>query len=151
MAGENESDWCLHRSAWTKAYIASYSPTIRDIPRQRPTSSHCPDSAVGETRNGSVGNSCWNQGRKDISCRHQGRESMGERYLSESGVVRGKKVLQRRGVGAYCTPRSAEDMCEVVSLGRRRTGADPVSARSRVRADNGTLPWLQTKPWTSRE
>jgi hypothetical protein len=58
-------------------------------PRAHGITAHQPGIA-GSQQFGRCG---WDYGWKDLSGRHQERESMGQRHLSESGVVRGKKLL----------------------------------------------------------
>jgi integrase len=76
-------------------------------------------------------------------------KGLGQEYLPECRVVRGQELLRESGPGAYCPARLAEDLCEAVPHERRRAGADPVSAGTRIGADDRTLPRLQTESRTS--
>jgi site-specific recombinase XerD len=74
---------------------------------------------------------------------HKMGKTWGERLTEKSvwHVVREYAANRYRQVSAA---RPAPDLCTALPRRGRRTGADPVSARSHFDSDNGTIPRLQT-------
>ena len=60
-----------------------------------------------------------------------------------------KSLLRESRLGACCTARLAENLRQAVPQQRWRTGADSILAGSCIRAEDGTLPRLQTESRTS--
>jgi len=62
----------------------------------------------------------------------------------KGGLARGSGVRHEGWNRQVSAPRSPQNLCTALLLRRRRTGANPISARSRFDSDNGTISRLQT-------
>ena len=65
--------------------------------------------------------------------------NLGQGNIRECGLVRGAELCPASGTRAHCTPRSPSNVRQAMPLKRRRTRANPVSSRTRLCSDNGTL------------
>lgn len=69
----------------------------------------------------------------------------------KGGLARGSGVRHESWNRQVIAARSPQNLCTALLCRRRRTGANPISARSRFDSDNGTISRLQTADSRCRE
>src|SRR5215469_6170561 len=79
-----------------------------------------------------------------VSSRTQDRKSLGRGAYRKSCLARRSGVRRESWDRQVSAPRPPQDLRSALSCRRRRTGANPVSARSRLNSDNRTISPLQT-------
>src|SRR5215472_3200226 len=77
------------------------------------------------------------------SCTQDG-ENLGREADGKSGLARGSGVCHEGWDRQFSAARSPQNLCTALLRRRRRTGANPVSARSRFNSNNRTISRLQT-------
>ncbi len=74
----------------------------------------------------------------------QDRENLGRDADGKGGLARGSRVCHEGWDRQVSAARSPQNLCTALLRCRRRTGANPVSARSRFDSDHRTISRLQT-------
>ena len=75
---------------------------------------------------------------------HRMGKTWGREADGKGGLARGSGVCQEGWDRQVSAPRSPQNLCTALLRRRRRTGANPVSARSCFDSDNRTISRLQT-------
>src|SRR5437660_10349279 len=75
---------------------------------------------------------------------HRMGKTWGREADGKGGLARGSGVCQEGWDRQVSAPRSQQNLCTALLRRRRRTGANPVSARSCFDSDNRTISRLQT-------
>jgi len=86
-----------------------------------------------------------------VSSGAQDGDNLGREADRKGGLARGSGVRHEGGNRQAIAARSPQNLCTALLLRRRRTGANPISARSRFDSDNGTISRLQTADSRCRE
>src|SRR5438552_7260771 len=75
---------------------------------------YCPHSRMRQSSTRSVEGGSRGHGGTDLSSRRQSGEGVGKRHLTECRMVRSQDLLRESRLGAYCTARFAQNLCEAV-------------------------------------
>src|SRR5262249_28535845 len=79
-----------------------------------------------------------------VSSRAQNGENLGGEADGKGCVARGSRVCRESRYRQVSAARPPPDLCTALPRRGRRTGADPVSARSHFHSENRTISRLQT-------
>jgi hypothetical protein len=105
---------------------------------------HDPDAGMGEECRRPVDPGSGHCIGQVVSSGAQDGENLGREANRKGGLARGSGVRHEGGNRQVIAARSPQNLCTALLRRRRRTGANPVSARSRFDSDHRTLSRLQT-------
>jgi len=117
--------------------------------RQRWSHPHGTYSLVGQGGARSLDDGRENYRGANLPSRSEDGQGVGQRYLTECGLVRGPGLLRTSGVRAHSSARPAANVREAMPRQRWGARADSVLAGTCVCVNYRTLSWLQAEPRAS--
>ena len=103
-----------------------------------------PDAGMGEECRRPVDPGSEHYIGQVVSSGAQDGANLGREADGEGGLARGSGVCQEGWDRQVSAPRSPQNLCAALLRRRRRTGANPISAGSRLDSDHRTISRLQT-------